>query len=445
MPFLSMHKQIVNFNFLSIMKIYAICPMHDTTEGRGINNVAGTTAFKNVEGTNQTGIHPSNQEVVAIQPPSIQKSYGLVSNPVGFNNINELVANHDGYTGFRQHYLPGFHSLDYDLFGKGTLNHSYSKTTEGSFYGRTDEEPFVNSLISSSNLDGNDGAGGGLVVGSIPENGAGVKPDSQTEPTSKGTVGQSSPSGASGKSFKFNQNSPEAVLSDYTKFFNASKLFAFNPTLDAPYKIVLVSTTKEYHPQMKIVEINKSGGEKYVEKFGEDKGNGMYSTVYGLRKDREYLIEIGASEKLDFKPFSNINTGGFICVISAEKGSLQALLARQDYKVAIFGKTGNVPLGQSEVLELAGADWKKEGSGMLNYSVTPFYNQEAGSVTIFFHNESTFSEPLASTAKEAAVVEFICKLDATSNPVHEGEEASKKIIEFKIPCRSVCDLVDLLK
>lgn len=473
-----MHGKVNQIIISFIPSILAICPMQDAREGLGSNATLGTTAFENVAGTGGTGIHVSENQNNLLPTESVTRVYtsysssGSVTGSSGGCDGHEgLVVNHDGYTGFLQHALPGFHSLDYDLFGNGSLNRSYSKNLDGSFYGRTDDEPFINSLVSnwsftnslntSSNLisvsdqslnsntkvqlQGKDGNNGGLSVGSLPQNGGGVKPNSASAVTLGGAVGQLSSSGATGKTFKFNQRSLEANLSDYSKFFTASKIFAFNPTLDGIYKVVLVSTTKEYHPQMKIVEINKGGGEKYVEKFGFDRENGMYSTRYALRKDREYLVEIGASEKIDFSPFANINTGGFIFIISAEKRSLQEILGQHNYRVSIYGKVGTVPLNQNGILELSGANSKKESAGMLDYSITPFFNDNVGSVTIFFHNESTFSNGLSSSAYEAAVVEFECHLTTNSTRVFEGIEPSARVLEFNIQARSACDLIDMLK
>ncbi len=258
-----------------------------------------------------------------------------------------------------------------------------------------------------------------------------------------GVIAGLSASGAHGRTFKFSERSIEANLSDYNRFFTASRLFTFHPSLTATYKIVLVSTTKSYHPQLKILEINRGGGEKYVEQFGADRDNGIYSSRYALRQDKEYLLEVGASEKLDYLPFHNVNTGGFICIISSEKRSTQEILSQHEYKVMMWGKTAPVPLSHTEVLELSG-DGKKEGLGKLDYSLTPYYNDHQESITIFFHNQQGFSNGIMENSHEAAKVEFECHHSGEYHQTFQGVEAAKRIVEFQIPCKSVCDLIDML-
>lgn len=450
---------------------------------------------------------------------------------------------HEGYGGMKQDHLVGFHGMDYDLFGNGTLNHSYSKGLDKSYYGKGNDNGLVISKLmhqwgfgddrhaiggtrcgsecSSSGLlgpwgtgstssggiglhggtylssvglsdgrsaqsanivaammgggygggiGGYGGAAGGfgghglhggqgihgghgvhgghgdhgqLAIGSLSANGGGVVVESLSDHGYGGVIAGYSASGARGRTFKFSEKSIEASLSDYNRFFTASRLFTFNPTLTSTYKIVLVSTTKNYHPQMKIIEINRGGNEKYIEQFGQDKDNGIYSSRYALRTDREYLLEIGASEKIDFTPFMNENTGGFICIISCEKRSLQEILAQHEYKVSMWGKTAEVPLAHTEVLELAG-DGKKEGCGRLDYSITPYYNEHQESITIFFHNETSFSNGISGTSKEAAKVEFECHHTGNLHQVFQGVEIAKRIVEFLIHCKTVCDLIDML-
>lgn len=474
---------------------------------RGIYNEGGSSwGGENASARGQAGTYGASGAFGSRMPGNGYGDYGYIR--------------HEGYGGLKQDHLTGFHGIDYDLFGNGTLNHSYSKNLDRSYYGKGDSHNSEASLLSrwgfnndryavggsrcgtecsesgvlgpwgtgstssggvglcggtylssiglsdgrsvqSANIvggmihgghglghgdigvHGSTGHGEGLAVGSVTANGNGLVLESLSHHGFGGVIAGISASGAKGKTFKFTEKSIEASLSDYNRFFTASKLFTFNPAIISTYKIVLVSTTKGYHPQLKILEINKGGNEKYIEQYGEDKANGIYSSRYALRSDREYLLEIGASEKIDFTPFTNINTGGFICIISAEKRSLQEILAQHDYKVMMWGKTAEVPLAHTEVLELSG-DGKKEGCGRLDYSVTAFYNQHKESVTIFFHNETSFSNGISGTSHEAAQVEFVC--DHTGNPhkIFQGVEIKRKIVEFIIHCKTVCDLIDML-
>lgn len=388
-----------------------------------------------------------------------------------------LFGNHDSYHGYKDNYLPGEHGLDCDMFGSGSLNHSYTKNYDGSFYGRSDHDPFIGHTLGDwgigstkhgADIDsrmtwsgpwgfrrdsGMSGFRAAMTsanqnahsIRGLAANGASLSLGSRSPLSGGGiTVGGISVSGAKGSVFRFTQHSTQGILSNYIRTFNASKLFIFTPILDALFKISLVSTTKGYHPQLKISEINKGGGEKYIGLHGEDKENGIYASKYDLRKDTEYVLEIGVSDKLDFTPFEDIKHGGFICLITSEKKTFQEILAEEDYRISLWGKSAIVPLQNTKAMELSG-DGQRQGSAALDYSITAYYNESKECITIFYHNGSAFSNGLASPFTEGAAVEFQCNHSPPINHVFTGEETAKGFFEFKIECLSACDVVDLLK
>lgn len=245
-----------------------------------------------------------------------------------------------------------------------------------------------------------------------------------------------------------------------------SKVFTFVAAVSGKYKIILVSTTENYHPQMRMCEINRSGGgEKYVE-MNADKANGMYGSSYDCTAGKEYLVEVGTSSKVNSEPFSNINEGGFVCSVSADKKSLQECLAQEEYGVSIFGKVGRLPVDNNKELNLGGsgasAGATEVGSkeytsgtggmscGSLDYGVTPYLNEANGACTLYYHSGSFTSSSSSSTNSRwaASAVTFQC----SSSGMREGSVSMpaigrrdlKSIFQFTVYSRSCCDLDDLL-
>lgn len=402
---------------------------------------------------------------------------GSDRNPVGSGFGNHPFGNHDSYYGYKDNYLPGKHGFDCNAFGLGSLNHSYSKNFDGTFYGRSDHDPFINHTLGDFGVSsvkhgidydsrstwsgpwgfrrghGMSGSraelvaanGGGESIRGLAANGASLSLGTHSPLGGGGiTVGGISISGAHGSIFRFTQYSSEAVITNYIRTFGSSKLFIFTPMIDALFKVTLVSTTKGYHPQLKLMEINKGGGEKYIELSGEDKENGLYASKYYLKNGSEYLIEIGVSAKIDFTPFEDIEHGGFICLITSEKKAFQQILAEEDYRISLWGKSTIVPLQNTKAMELSG-DGQRQGSCALDYSVTAYYNEPKQSITIFFHNGSIFSSGLSTSFTEAASVEFQCNHSPPVNRVFSGEETGRAFFEFLVQCKSACDIMDLLK
>lgn len=399
-------------------------------------------------------------------------------------NSHGMGHMHDFTFGYPHDYLGyphTFHGLEHDIFGHGTLNDSYSRYMDGSFYGRGGSSSSSGSGFGSSSSSGSGSSSGSSGGGFGSSSGSG---SSGGAAAGKYSGGNYSSSGASGTSFKFTHLSAEANLTDYKRSFSASKVFVFTAQSDGIYKVCLVSTTKNYHPQMRMCEINKGGGEKYVEIEGSDKGNGMYSTGFSCKKGREYVIEIGASEKVNTAPFENINTGGFICSMSAEKKSLQECLAQQEYKISLFGKIGSVPIENKKEMDLSnsgsgsgsgsasgGASGSGSGSGTgsgsasgggsasgsasasgincgsLDYSVTPFFDESKGSLTLYYHYESSYSysQSSYSSSKQSSTVEFQCSYSSSSSQVFNGIEKSRNMFEFHVESKSACNLADMLR
>lgn len=267
-------------------------------------------------------------------------------------------------------------------------------------------------------------------------------------------------SGASGTSFKFTHLSMEASteVADYKRSFIGSKVFIFNPSADGFYKVIMVSTTKFYHPQLKISEINQGGGEKYVELGNTDHGNGIYGTKYDCKKGRKYLAEIGTSEKVNSAPFENNSSGGFVCSISAQKKSLQECLGEQECKISINGKTGIVSTENHKELILSesssssssmgGSSSSNEVGGSLDYSVTPYLDELKGSVTLYYHSESSYSysQSSYSSSSSASTVEFSCGggFSYSSSRVSNGVKRANNAFEFSVESKGACDLTEML-
>ena len=381
-----------------LLKIKCICPLalkgeKDAME-HGMNHHFGS--FHNVDAFGYDDIEGSERF-----PTS-----GFGNHPFG---------NHDAYHGFKDNYSPGDKKNDCKRFGMGSLNNSYSKNYDGSFYGLSDRDPFIghtlgdfgmsatkhgSSFDSRMTWSGSWGkrreyeinenyhvlysSGYGLVIpkteydyrrswnsargyrreytgsGMIAEaiqsnakgksvrglaaNGASQSLGSRSSLQGGGLmIGGVSNSGVTAAIFRFTEHSKEGILSNYNRSFSSSKLLVFIPLIDGLYKITLVSVTKGFHPQLKISEINKEGGDKYIEQNGEDKDNGIYSSQYQLRSGAEYVLEIGISEKLDFTHFEDVKRGGFICLITSEKKSFQQILAEEDYRISVWGRSAIVP------------------------------------------------------------------------------------------------------
>lgn len=293
-----------------------------------------------------------------------------------------------------------------------------------------------------------------------------------------------SDSGTTGMNFKFTQHSKQAELMDFKAEFVNSKCFLCNPSVGGDFNLIMVSCSKNYHPQFRICQINRgeNSGGKYQELEGYDKGYGYYGTKYELQKECEYVVEIGCTGTHDFSPFENFTEGGFICCLSAEKDCLQNILGKSPCKVKLNQKECNVPFEQGKELgeesknpsscpnqspknspackgdisqkngvsnletENTENGSEKTSCGKLDYSCTPYFDESKGCISLYFKYNDTVMTDFLKSSKGCSTVEIKCNIEmAEQQYIEEGIEESKNMFKFTARSNCVCDLIKALQ
>lgn len=238
---------------------------------------------------------------------------------------------------------------------------------------------------------------------------------------------------------KYTNTTPESIVPEYTRVLLNSKVFKYKSHLNQLLKINLLSTTKYFHPSLKIF---KRKHEKIIELVGENKNFGKFSSIYKFKKGFEYIIEVGTIKPLDSSPFKDISSGGFVLIISSELDAIDNLLGVEPSNVVIFGFKGIVPTKNDQKFDLTDKKARTINYGLLDYKLTPFFNESASSITLYYHNGSNL---YTGRRHRSSTVEFVCKKDLADEKIGKGKEPSFAKYEFKVNHRKICDLIDASK
>lgn len=232
---------------------------------------------------------------------------------------------------------------------------------------------------------------------------------------------------------KYTNLSQESSVPKYNKRLQYSKVFKFTVSHDNVVNIILVSTTRRYHPQVIISEMNN---EEYTELTTE-------KMSFNCTKGKSYIVEVGHDKQVNTDPFEDITSGGFTVVLTSTSEALKGVLLQESIKVGIWGYTGVVPFENNSALRLYHPTRAPVNHGHLNYNITPFYNDDNQSVTIYYHlGVDTFS----GDQKRSASLEITCNKNAKGlSDTFYGSEPSTTKYEYKVESSRICDVINQIK
>lgn len=238
----------------------------------------------------------------------------------------------------------------------------------------------------------------------------------------------------SGSEMKFTNLSAESKVENYIKVLSYSKTFSFQTNHNASVYINLLSTTRYYHPQFRIYE--KSNG-NFILMQNINSNNKFFFSNKG-----HYVLEIGSDSKIDTSPFQNMKTGGFELIVSSEIRTIAETLNDEGIKVQIWGFEGMVPFTHNSEMTLFHDSWKYINYGILNYQITPLYDVDSRTITLYYHRGSS-----QQTAKKmrSSTVEVKCNRNLFTQKVFYGTEPSPATYHFDVQSRRICDLVNLIE
>lgn len=233
---------------------------------------------------------------------------------------------------------------------------------------------------------------------------------------------------------KFTNLSQESNIPEYKRKLINSKVFKFTSKLDIPVNLILVSTTRFYHPQLVFSEQNEGG-------FTE-LNNGKINMKFNCSKDKSYVIEVGFDKSLNTDPFENISSGGFIVAVSSTSLTLKETMLQDAIKVSIWGYDGVVPFEHNSTLNLYHPTRQPVNHGFLNYRITPLYDETKQSIKIYYHRGT---DVFSGNKMRSTILEIVCNENATANKTFYGKEPAIGKYEYIAESSKICKIIDLLK
>lgn len=233
---------------------------------------------------------------------------------------------------------------------------------------------------------------------------------------------------------KFTNLSKEAHAQKYRKQLTNSKIFEFYSPFTIKVNIILVSTTKNYHPQLII-------SEKWENKYEEvlyDKNNFSFYTSIG----KHYVLEVGHKRETITAPFEDISDGSFILILTTVANSISDMMIQEAIKVGLKGYEGVVPFENGAPLELYHPERKFVNHGFLNYEITPFFNSQKESITLYYHQGI---DSFIGDRKRSSTLEIICNDSMKDLKTFVGSEASTAKYEYTVESSRICAIIDQVK
>jgi hypothetical protein len=247
-------------------------------------------------------------------------------------------------------------------------------------------------------------------------------------------INESNYKSSSGTEMKFTNLSADTKIENYIKVMSYSKTFPIQPNQNATVYVNLLSTTRYYHPQFRIYE-KINGNFNLMQNIN-------FSNKFFLSNKGSYVIEIGTDNKIDTLPFQNMKTGGFELIISSEVKTIAETLNDEGIRVQIWGFEGMVPFTHNAEMTLFHDSWKYISHGILNYQITPFYDTDSRTITVYYHKGSS---QLTGKKMRSSKVEVKCNRNLFTQKVFYGTEPSPASYHFDVQSRRICDLINLIE
>ncbi|ELA41397.1 uncharacterized protein VICG_01502 [Vittaforma corneae ATCC 50505] len=233
---------------------------------------------------------------------------------------------------------------------------------------------------------------------------------------------------------KFTNSSRESQVTNYERKLLYSKIFTFTPDFNFNVNVILVSTTKNYHPQLVFSEKNNDG---YIQL-----NDSTTRFNFNCLKDKSYVVEVGYSRELITDPFDNISSGSFILILSSNTLSILDVMVQESIIINIKGFEGVAPFEHNAPLKLFHPDGRMMNHGYLNYNITPFFNDTKQSITLYYHRGVDF---FSGDIKRSSILEIKCNKSARSTKIYFGKEPSRGKYEYTIESSRICDIINLIR
>lgn len=237
-----------------------------------------------------------------------------------------------------------------------------------------------------------------------------------------------------GSEYKFTHLSAPSKVENYNNVFSNSKTFVIEPQHNKTVYVNLISTTRYYHPQFRIYE--KKDGKFYLMQ------NVNFNNKFFLASKGFYVVEIGTDNNIDTEPFPKMKYGSYEMIISSEIRTISETLNDEGIRVQIWGFEGTVPFTQSSEITLYHDSWKYISFGILNYQITPFYDADYRTLTIYFHRGST---QYTGKKMRATTIEVKCNRNLFTQKTYFGTEPRPARYHFDVQSRRICDLINLIE
>ncbi|KAM0680875.1 hypothetical protein GINT2_001149 [Glugoides intestinalis] len=232
---------------------------------------------------------------------------------------------------------------------------------------------------------------------------------------------------------KFTNLSKEFRLPEYKKRLIKSKVFKFISNTSGHAYATIVSTTKNYHPQVNLYQKRKN---KYT--LMDIK----HDAEFMILKNRSYIIEVGVDQKVNTEPFPNIYEGSFIVIISSKVKSIQNILVLDSIMIGMRGYEGVASFEDTGALLLNHPKYHSTNQGVLSYAITPFYDSKDQKISLYYRGGV---DVYSGAYKRTTEIQVRCNENARSTKVYYGIQVGKKRYKYRVDSKRICELTNLLK
>lgn len=236
----------------------------------------------------------------------------------------------------------------------------------------------------------------------------------------------------------FTNLSEQAILPNYERRLRDSKVFKITANYDFMVYVNFFSTTEWFHPKLIVFETRDLT--TFI-RLNTNQEYGPWSSEYGLLKDHTYIFEVGTNIDLYTGGFRNIKHGGFILLLSSKLLALSKLLKSEEIHIKVGNYSGLVVYTERALLKLKSSMCKEINFGELRYEITPFYNPQKRSVSLYYIYGS--NEGRGRTHRES-IVELVAVQDSVSQEDVAGVETNDGKFQFTVKSRILFEITSII-
>ena len=169
--------------------------------------------------------------------------------------------------------------------------------------------------------------------------------------------------------------------------------------------------------------------------------NTEFHNTFLIKENIDFALEVTNGADVEHSPFSKITSGAFVVTLSSDLPTIEDVLKKEGIQAEIGGFRAAVPFRQNSELLMYSDHHKHVSHGSLDYRLTPFFDQSANSLTVYYHHGSNYK-----TGSKYRSSELKISCDSTMNTptTFYGTEPQGARYCFEAKSSGLCELLQKL-